>query len=123
MEEAFRTVIEVLVIGIEAIGVGVIVLGSLAVPSQYLRRRHTANAYQTFRADLGRAILLGLEFLVAADIIRTVAVEPSFTNVGILAGIIAIRTLLSFSLELEINGRWPWQRAPEALARTSVNER
>lgn len=63
-----------------------------------------------FRSNLGRSILLGLEFLVAADIINTVAVEPSVQSLIVLAGIVLIRTFLSFSLEVEITGRWPWQR-------------
>jgi uncharacterized membrane protein len=70
--------------------------------------------YRALRANLGRAILLGLEFLVAADIIGTVAIEPSFRSLGVLALIVAIRTFLSFSLELEISGRWPWQHAAAA---------
>ena len=74
--------------------------------------RHTApqEAYHALRADLGRAILLGLEFLVIADIIGTVAIEPTLQNLGVLAVIVAIRTLLSFALELEVSGRWPWQK-------------
>jgi uncharacterized membrane protein len=68
------------------------------------------KAYEGFRADLGRGILLGLEFLVAADIIGTVAVTPTFESLGVLAAIVLIRTFLSFSLEVEIEGRWPWQR-------------
>ena len=64
-----------------------------------------------FRSQLGRAILVGLELLVAADIIRTVAVTPTLESVGVLAGIVVIRTFLSWSLELEISGRWPWQKA------------
>ena len=68
------------------------------------------EAYHGLRADLGRAILLGLEFLVIADIIGTVAVEPTLYNLGVLAVIVAIRTLLSFALELEVTGRWPWQK-------------
>lgn len=67
-------------------------------------------AYHELRANLGRAILLGLEFLVAADIIGTVAIEPTFRSLGVLGIIVAIRTFLSFSLEVEISGRWPWQR-------------
>jgi hypothetical protein len=67
-------------------------------------------AYVRYRRALGRAILLGLEFLVAGDIIRTVAISPTFTSLGILAIIVAIRTFLSTELELEIEGRWPWQR-------------
>lgn len=68
------------------------------------------EAYHGLRADLGRAILLGLEFLVIADIIGTVAVEPTLHNLGVLAVIVIIRTLLSFALELEVSGRWPWQK-------------
>ncbi|MGI4733107.1 MAG: DUF1622 domain-containing protein [Janthinobacterium lividum] len=64
----------------------------------------------SFLSDLGRTILLGLEFLVAADIINTAAVEPTVRSVVVLAGIVLIRTLLSFSLDVEIDGRWPWQK-------------
>jgi uncharacterized membrane protein len=67
------------------------------------------DAYRIVRTVFGRSILLGLEFLVAADIIRTVAVQPSVTNVAVLGLIVLIRTFLSFSLEVEIDGRWPWQ--------------
>jgi uncharacterized membrane protein len=75
-----------------------------------------AEAYRDYRQHLGRAILLGLEFLVAGDIINTVAVDPTFRSVGVLAGIVAIRTFLSFSLEVEIEGRWPWARAGGSTA-------
>jgi uncharacterized membrane protein len=67
--------------------------------------------YRSLRQRIGRAILLGLEVLVAADIIRTVAVAPSFTNAGVLAVIVLIRTFLSMSLELELTGEWPWRQA------------
>ena len=70
------------------------------------------SVYRSYRQLLGRSILLGLELLVAADIIRTVAVTPTFESVGVLAIIVLIRTFLSFSLELEITGRWPWQSQP-----------
>ena len=70
-----------------------------------------APAYKAYRRNLGRGILLGLEFLVIADIIGTVAVEPSFHNLGILALIVIIRTFLSFSLEVEIDGRLPWRKS------------
>lgn len=63
-----------------------------------------------FRKTLGRAILVGFELLVAADIIRTIAVEPTLQNVLVLALIVVIRTFLSMSLQVEIEGRWPWQR-------------
>ena len=68
------------------------------------------GTYRAYRQGIGRAILLGLELLVAADIIRTVAVDPSFRSVGVLAVIVAVRTFLSFTLEVELEGRWPWQR-------------
>jgi uncharacterized membrane protein len=67
------------------------------------------GSYRSYRRSLARAILLGLEFLVAGDIVRTVAIDPTFRSVGILAIIVAIRTFLSIELQLEIEGRWPWQ--------------
>lgn len=105
---------------IDLAGVAVIAVGAiLATATAVVRlRRRSGDAYELFRRQLGRAILLGLEFLVAADIIRTVAVEPTLKNVGVLACIVAIRTFLSWSLELEISGRWPWQKrlAPTGTA-------
>jgi uncharacterized membrane protein len=104
-------------------GIAIIVIGALlafyAACVMYLRDRDFATAYHALRTQLGRAILLGLEILVAADIIGTVVVEPTFRSIGVLAGIVVIRTFLSFSLEVEINGRWPWQAKrgePEARA-------
>lgn len=78
---------------------------------QLLRRKASQTLYEDVRHRLGRGILLGLEFLVAADIIHTVAVELSYRSVGLLAVILVIRTFLSFTLELELDGRWPWQRS------------
>lgn len=102
---------------VEFIGVLVLIAGavasSVAFISRLLRRMPFRASYQELRADLGRAILLGLEFLVIADIIGTVAVEPTLQNLGVLAVIVAIRTLLSFALELEVSGRWPWQKSGE----------
>jgi uncharacterized membrane protein len=69
--------------------------------------------FQRYRADVGRSILLGLEFLVAADIINTVAIDPSLESLAVLAGIVLIRTFLSFALEVEIEGQLPWQRGAE----------
>jgi uncharacterized membrane protein len=102
---------------IEVAGIGVIVLGGALATVLFLWRSLRGvggprrGAYETYRADLGRAILLGLEFLVAADIIGTVALEPTLQSLAVLAGIVLIRTFLSFSLEVEIEGRWPWQQA------------
>jgi len=102
----------------ELAGVGVLVLGALLAVGifarQTARRAPFQDAYHALRADLGRAILLGLELLVIADIIGTVAIEPTLQNLGVLAVIVAIRTFLSFALELEVSGCWPWQRARTA---------
>ena len=100
---------------IELVGVTIIALGSAITLAFFLialiKRSSVEEAIARFRSDLGRSILLGLEFLVAADIISTVVVELTLESVAALAGIVFIRTLLSFSLEAEIDGRWPWQRA------------
>ncbi len=98
---------------VDAAGVMAIVLGAavatVIAAGALLRRRTDEDIYRRYRRSLGRSILLGLELLVAADIIRTVAVAPTFQSVGVLGLIVLIRTFLSFSLELEITGRWPWQ--------------
>ena len=99
---------------IEFIGISVLIVGAVlscaAFTTRLVRGATFRNSYRDQRADLGRAILLGLEFLVIADIIGTVAVEPTLQNLGVLAVIVAIRTLLSFALELEVSGHWPRQR-------------
>jgi uncharacterized membrane protein len=99
---------------VELVGVVLILGGAAAATVRFGARWASASleaAYPEYRQNLGRAILLGLEFLVAGDIINTVAVDPTFHSVGVLAGIVVIRTFLSFSLEVEIDGRWPWSRA------------
>lgn len=110
----FESTIRLIGTVIDAIGVAAIVLGILggtAVFGHRLLRRWTlAQAYAAYRQGLGRAILLGLELLVAGDIIRTVAISPTFASVGVLGVIVLVRTFLSFSLEVELQGRWPWQR-------------
>ncbi|MDT7765714.1 MAG: hypothetical protein QOC63_5134 [Mycobacterium sp.] len=105
-------IIEGIGTAIDAIGVAVIAGGAVLAVVMTLAtgRREDGGAYDFFRRRLGRAILLGLEFLVAADIIRTVAVTPTAQSVAVLAGIVLIRTFLSFSLQLEMTGAWPWQR-------------
>ena len=100
------------VVGVIAIVVGV----AYAILDAALRGiRRLRPIYTRFRRVLGRAILLGLELLVAADIIKTVAVTPTLDSVVVLAIIVLIRTFLSWSLELEISGRWPWQKRREDL--------
>ena len=105
-------IIEGIGTAIDAIGVAVIAGGALLAVFMTSRRirREDGGVYESFRRRLGRAILLGLEFLVAADIIRTVAVTPSGESVAVLGGIVLIRTFLSFSLQLEMTGAWPWQQ-------------
>ena len=97
---------------LEVVGAGLIVLSVLystvAAVLMLLRREDGGEVFRRYRRLLGQGILLGLEVLVAADIVNTVAIEPSFRGVGVLAAIILIRTLLSFTLEVEITGRWPW---------------
>ncbi|MGI4732822.1 MAG: DUF1622 domain-containing protein [Janthinobacterium lividum] len=100
---------------IELVGTAIIVTGAFGTLAWFLIRTAMQAAPRddlvaSFRSNLGRSILLGLEFLVAADIINTVAVEPTIESLLILAGIVLIRTFLSFSLEVEIEGRWPWQK-------------
>jgi uncharacterized membrane protein len=112
----FFEVIETVGKVIDAVGVAVIALGALISAAGAIPRLKTGQAYRTFREQLGRSILLGLEFLVAADIIRTVAITPTWQSVVVLAGIVAIRTFLSFSLEVEITGRWPWQQRQQPAA-------
>ncbi|MGI3782935.1 MAG: DUF1622 domain-containing protein [Janthinobacterium lividum] len=111
----FQGLIELVGKAVDAGGVAIVVVGVLVATLLTLRMllKRKRGAYESYRRLLGRSILLGLEFLVAADIIRTVAVTPTFRSVGVLAVIVVIRTFLSFSLELEITGRWPWQKKPE----------
>lgn len=98
--------------GVVAIVVGIVVASIIAAGALLRGGPGREEVYHQYRRRLGRSILLGLELLVAADIIRTVAITPTFDSVGVLAVIVLIRTFLSFSLELEITGRWPWQKAP-----------
>ena len=96
---------------IDGAGVAVIVIGAViaaGIALVGLTRRET-GIYRRFREEFGRTILLGLELLVAGDIVRTVAAQPSLISVAVLAIIVLIRTFLSFSLEVELTGRWPWQ--------------
>lgn len=107
----FQEIMEQVGMLVDAAGVAVIVLGILAATGRAFLAAPPPgfDRYTAYRRNLGRAILLGLELLVAGDIIKTVAVAPTLQNMAVLAAIVVIRTFLSFSLELEINGRWPWQ--------------
>ena len=109
-----QTFIEWITVAVEVVGIGIIVIGAAASLVVFLlrivRSGGREEAIGALRSNLGQSILLGLEFLVAADIINTVAIEPTLDSLAVLAGIVAIRTFLSWSLEVEIEGRWPWQR-------------
>ena len=94
--------------GVVIIAVGV-AIASVVFLYRCWQTRQGVEVYRPYRQAVGRSILLGLEFLVAGDIIRTVAVSPSFQSVGVLAAIVLVRTFLSFTLEVELEGRWPWQ--------------
>jgi len=110
--ERFRSFVETAGAALDAAGVLVVVGGALVATVRLFvqRLRGVGEYYRGFRQDLGRAILLGLEFLIAGDIIRTVAVAPTLQNVLVLGLIVLIRTFLSFSLQLEIEGKLPWSR-------------
>lgn len=111
MDITLTQILNVTTLLIETVGVAVIVLGIIVAGANYIRDRAVEGAYRELRSTLGRAILLGLELLVAADIINTVAIEPSLESLAVLAGIVLIRTFLSLSLEVEIEGKWPWNRS------------
>lgn len=118
-DAALLQVIHGITRGVELTGIAVILAGALYAAVRFAgdvaryRAGAGADPYKQLRSNLGRSILLGLELLVAGDIINTVAVEPTLRSLAVLAGIVLIRTFLSFSLEVEIEGRWPWQ-APRA---------
>lgn len=107
----YEEIISELVRVVEAVGAAVMVVGGLlAFVRAGLHLRAHAPVYAALRQDLGRAILLGLEILIIADIIRTIVVDQSLESVGVLGLIVVVRILLSFSLEVEIDGAWPWNR-------------
>jgi uncharacterized membrane protein len=112
---AIREFVELSGTAAELAGVALIAGGIvLATARTALAPAKGGTRYQRYRQDVGRAILLGLELLVAADIVRTVAFTPTMDSVLVLALIVAIRTFLSWSLALELEGHWPWQRPAQA---------
>ena len=117
--DTFQSTVEKVGMAVDAAGVLVIVGGILvaSVRTLFFATPPHLDRYSAYRQNLGRAILLGLELLVAGDIIRTVAVAPTLQNLTVLALIVAIRTFLRFSHELEVTGRWPWQQHSGIKAR------
>src|SRR6516225_124431 len=113
-----RTVIEWSALAIEILGASVIVAGVLRVAItrgtvRYLFQFDKPGAYESYKHQMGRSLLLGLEFLVAGDVVRTVALDPTLNNVAVLGLLVVIRTFLGWSLTVEIEGRWPWQARHE----------
>jgi uncharacterized membrane protein len=113
-----REVIEWASLGIEMLGAAVIIAGVIKVvitrgTVRYLFHLEKPGAYEKYKHQLGKTLLLGLEFLVAGDVVRTVALEPTMNNVGVLGLLVVIRTFLGWSLTVEIEGRWPWQAQQE----------
>jgi len=113
LPEIVKPVAEFCAAAVELVGITMLALLAIAVvvigAARLAAGRSSHEVWEQTREQLGRAILLGLEFLVAADIIHTVAVELTYETVTVLAIIVAIRTFLSFTLEVELTGRWPWQ--------------
>lgn len=112
--ENVRIAIEWAALGIEMLGAVIIVAGVLRVAItrgtvRFLLKLDEPGAYESYKHQIGRSLLLGLEFLVAGDVVRTVALEPTLDNVAVLGLLVLVRTFLSWSLTVEIEGRWPWQ--------------
>ena len=115
MTELFETA----AVAVEAAAVLLLLVGLTFSTGRFLYRTVSGKAlpaYRAFRQELGRCLLLTLELLIAADIIYTIAVEQTFTSLGMLGLLVVIRTFLSFALELELTGRWPWQGREEEPA-------
>ena len=112
-DSSFETVtsqwIHLVGVGIEIFGIFIIVVG-IIWSSRYIYGRRIVSRYDSYKISIGKSLLLGLEVLVAADIVKTIAIELTFASLGLLAGLVLVRTFLSWTLVLEIQGRWPWQR-------------
>jgi len=120
----YRDVMDGIGRAVDSVGVFVIVAGAILATGRFFAKRSVQGnkSYRFYRQDLGRAILLGLEFLIAGDIIRTVVVAPTLENIVILGLIVLIRTFLSMALQLEVEGRWPWQRAEDSVTTHSLDD-
>jgi len=123
--ENIRTGIEIVALLIELLAVAIIVAAIATATSraagELLQRKRFDDAYAEYKGQLGRSLLLGLEILIAADVIRTVALEPTLNSVTVLGVLIVIRTFLSWSLILEMEGRWPWQMARDGESGAAVD--
>jgi uncharacterized membrane protein len=116
---SYDNVISDVVRVVEAVGAGIMVIGGFGAFVIFIARaaqpENRAGSYKDLRRNLGRSILLGVEVLIVADIVRTIIVDPTFESVLVLAVIVLIRIVLSFSLEVEMDGVWPWNRGGKNL--------
>jgi uncharacterized membrane protein len=120
---AFKTLEPLVDLGIRVIGGGIEIFGVLIIVTgiawstfRQLRQQISEQDSDVYKIRIGRSLLLGLEVLVAADIVKTIAHELTFMSLGLLAGLVLVRTFLSWTLVLEIEGRWPWQREPSPMS-------
>ena len=120
---AFKTLEPLVDLGIRVIGSGIEIFGVLIIVAgiawstfHQLRRQISEQDSDIYKIRIGRSLLLGLEVLVAADIVKTIAHELTSMSLGLLAGLVLVRTFLSWTLVLEIEGRWPWQREPSPMS-------
>src|SRR4051794_4387402 len=120
VQESMGTIhlgIEYVALGIEAVAITIIVAavirGTFSYVRDFLRRPVAPGAYTRYKESLGLGLLLGLEVLIAADVIRTIALEPSFASIGVLGLLVVVRTFLSWSIVVEIEGRWPWEQGKQ----------
>jgi uncharacterized membrane protein len=111
LEAAIENWIGVIGLAIDVVGVVIIVVGIVWSTFYFLFQPMEEQHYDNYKRRIGRSLLLGLEMLVAADIVKTIALEATFMSIGVLAGLVAVRTFLSWTLVVEIDGRWPWQIA------------
>lgn len=116
MEDTFEptlsNVIHLVGVCVEIFGVFIIVAGIVWSTFLFAHQRNVERYYDQYKIRIGRSFLLGLEVLVAADIVKTIAIQLTYSSLGLLAGLVLIRTFLSWTLVLEIDGRWPWRRQP-----------
>jgi uncharacterized membrane protein len=120
-ESAVDSSIGLIGTAIEVFGVLIIVSGIVWATYAFARGHRDEQHYEAYKFRIGRSLLLGLEVLVAADIVKTIALDLTAKSLGVLAALVLIRTFLSWSLTVEIEGRWPWQRGREERGRTPAN--
>jgi uncharacterized membrane protein len=120
LEAAASQGLRIVGLAIEVAAAAVIVAGLVWSSAAYVRKRMGEPQYESYKIRIGRSLLLGLEVVVAADIVKTIAAAPTLMSLAVLGGLVIIRTFLSWTLVLEIEGRWPWQRAVDRAPRAEL---